>query len=125
MENNKRLAIKHVRDRAKAAYEKQGCCYICGSEDSLELHHWTPLTRHLEKWARLKKYNITTDAGILAVRDEYITENHNVLYIMVSTLCSAHHEKLHKIYGKSPLLGTENAQGRWIEKQRIKTLANE
>ena len=29
---NKRIAVKWIRDRAKAAYTKQDCCYICGTE---------------------------------------------------------------------------------------------
>jgi len=47
---NKRVAIKHVRDRAKSAYVKQDHCFICGSEDDLELHHTTSLTLLFDKW---------------------------------------------------------------------------
>jgi len=28
---NKRIAVKHVRDRAKSAYEKKDECFICSA----------------------------------------------------------------------------------------------
>ena len=125
MAERKRVAIKHVRDKAKSAYDKQALCYICGVEEELELHHFNPLTRHFELWARKKKYKIETDEQVISIRDEYIEECHDVLYIDVVTLCSKHHTNLHRLYGKSPLLGTAKAQAKWVEKQRLKTLASE
>lgn len=117
---NKRLAVKHVRDKAKAAYEKADCCYICGTSQDLELHHFHSLTLMLERWARQKGYDISTDDGILAVREEFIAEHHDQLYNKVRTLCNKHHVALHKIYGKAPALGTEAAQERWVEIQKSK-----
>lgn len=117
---NKRLAVKHVRDKAKSAYEKKDVCYICGTSHELELHHFHSLTLMLDRWARKKGYDISTDDGILAVREEFISEHQIELYDKVRTLCNTHHVALHKIYGKAPALGTETAQERWVEIQKSK-----
>lgn len=122
---NKRVAVKHVRDRAKAAYEKQSECHICGSIDDLELHHTNSLTILLEKWAEKKGYDISTDQGILAVRDEFIAEHHSEIYDEVFTLCNKHHVRLHGVFGKAPPLSTAGKQNRWIEKQKAKFLGLE
>lgn len=117
---NKRQAVKHVRDKAKSAYEKQDHCYICGTKEDLELHHFHSITLLLEAWARAKGYDITTDDGILAVRDEFISEHHAELYEKVRTLCNRHHVLLHSVYGKSPALGSEPKQERWVDRQKAK-----
>lgn len=117
---NKRLAVKHVRDKAKSAYEKQETCYICGINTDLELHHFFSMTLLLERWARSKGYDISTDEGILAVREEFISEHRVELYDKVRTLCNPHHVALHKVYGKAPALGSEAKQERWVEIQKAK-----
>jgi len=123
--DNKRLAVKHVRDRAKSAYEKDTCCYICGTTEDLELHHTHSITVLLKNWALNKGYNIDTDAGILAVRDEFIECYRKEIYDDVFTLCNRHHLALHSIYGKSPPLQTASKQGNWIEKQKAKYSGDE
>lgn len=122
---NKRLAVKHVRDKAKSAYEKQDTCYICGTTEDLELHHFHSITLLLEKWAKVKNYDITTDEGILAVREEFIAEHTTELYEKVRTLCNRHHVALHKVYGKAPPLGSEPKQERWVEIQKAKYFGGE
>lgn len=117
---NKRIPVKWVRDRSKAAYEKQSSCYICGTDKDLELHHLHSITRLLEAWAEKKKYDISTDEGILAVRDEFIAEHKVEIYDQVYTLCNKHHVALHGVYGKAPLPGSEPKQERWIEIQKAK-----
>lgn len=117
---NKRIPVKWVRDRAKAAYQKAEACHICGTAVDLELHHTHSITILLERWATGKSYDISTDEGILAVRDEFIAEHHSELYEQVYTLCNTHHVKLHGVYGKAPPLGSETKQARWIELQRQK-----
>lgn len=114
---NNRIPVKWVRDRAKAAYIKKDECCICGSTQDLELHHFNSITLLLEKWATEKKYNISTDEGILAVRDEFITDHHNELYEQVRTLCNKHHVGLHRIFGKAPPLNSAPKQERWINIQ--------
>lgn len=122
---NKRLAVKHVRDKAKSAYEKQDTCYICGTTEDLELHHFHSVTLMLERWAARKGYDITTDEGILAVREEFIAEHKVELYDKVRTLCNKHHVALHKVYGKAPPLGSEPKQERWVEIQKAKFTGGE
>ncbi len=117
---NKRIPVKWVRDRAKAAYEKQQTCYVCGTTHDLELHHLHSITVLLETWAQRCGYDISTDEGILAVRDEFIETHHAELYEQVYTLCNRHHVALHGVYGKTPKPGSEPKQQHWIERQREK-----
>ncbi len=118
--NNNRIPVKWVRDKAKAAYDKKDHCYICGTTEDLELHHLASITLLLNAWADRKSYDISTDDGILAVRDEFIDEHHKEIYDDVFTLCNHHHVKLHGIYGKAPALNSASKQGRWIELQKAK-----
>lgn len=123
--DNKRIAVKHVRDKAKSAYEKADHCCICDTQEDLELHHTHSITILLNNWAHLKGYDISTDAGILAVRDEFIEAHHKQIYDDVYTLCNRHHVKLHSIYGKAPATHSAPKQTIWIQKQREKFLAGE
>lgn len=117
---NNRIPVKWVRDRAKAAYDKKDVCYICNTKDELELHHTHSITLLLNAWADRKSYDISTDEGILAVRDEFISDYHKEIYDDVFTLCNKHHVKLHGIYGKAPSLASAPKQGSWIEIQKSK-----
>ena len=118
--SNNRIPVKWVRDRAKAAYVKNDTCCICGTGADLELHHFNSITLLLEKWASAKRYDISTDDGILAVRDEFIAEHNNELYEQVRTLCNKHHVSLHRIFGKAPPAGSAARQERWINIQEEK-----
>lgn len=118
--NNKRIPVKWVRDKAKAAYVKKEACCICGSVQELELHHLASITLLLEAWASKMRYDISTDEGILAVRDEFIETYHKEIYEDVVTLCNGHHTKLHSVYGKAPLPSTAPKQERWIATQKAK-----
>jgi hypothetical protein len=117
---NNRIPVKWVRDKAKAAYEKKDHCHICGTNLDLELHHTHSITILLEEWARAKRYDISTDEGILAVRDEFIAEHKKELYDDVYTLCNRHHVALHAVYGKKPATHTAVKQTHWIERQKAK-----
>jgi hypothetical protein len=117
---NNRIPVKWIRDKAKAAYEKQSYCYVCGSTSDLELHHLHSITVLLNRWSDHKGYDISTDDGILAVRDEFIAEHRTELYDLVYTLCNRHHVALHGVYGKAPAFGSEERQKNWIEKQKAK-----
>lgn len=118
--DNKRIAVKHVRDKAKAAYEKKSECYICGTSEDLELHHFHSITILLDLWANKNKYDISTDDGILAVRDEFIASHQVELYDLVRTLCNKHHVRLHSIFGKAPASNSVDRQDRWCNIQRDK-----
>lgn len=115
---NKRVAVKWIRDRAKSAYTKQPHCYICGTSADLELHHLASINYLLETWAKRFGHDITTDAGVLAIRDQFIAEHHQQIYVDVFTLCNRHHVELHGVYGKSPLPHTVPLQQRWLECKR-------
>ena len=116
----KRDAIKHIRDRAKSAYEKDNKCYICNSTEFLELHHFSSLTNLLEKWSKLQGYDTSTDEAVLAIRDEFIEAHRAQIYDQVVTLCKKHHLLLHSVYGGKPALATAEKQQRWVEKQKDK-----
>ena len=118
--DNKRIPVKWIRDRAKAAYDKKDHCYVCGTSEDLELHHLQSITLLLNAWADRKSYDISTDEGILAVRDEFIEEHHKELYEDVFTLCNTHHVRLHGVYGKAPPLASGLKQSRWLEIQKSK-----
>ena len=118
--NNNRIPVKWVRDKAKAAYDKKDTCYICGTTEDLELHHLASITLLLNNWAEKMSYDISTDEGILAVRDEFIETFHKEIYDDVYTLCNKHHVKLNGVYGKAPELNTADKQRRWIDIQKAK-----
>ncbi len=117
---NNRISVKWVRDKAKAAYDKKDCCYICSTSEDLELHHLASVTILLNNWAENNNHDISTDEGILAVRDEFIESHRKELYDDVYTLCNRHHVKLHGVYGKAPALHSAEKQRRWIEIQKTK-----
>jgi hypothetical protein len=121
---NNRIPVKWVRDKAKAAYEKKSHCFICEATQDLELHHLHSVTILLQTWSQQKGYDISTDDGILAVRDEFISEHNKELYEQVYTLCNKHHVALHSTFGKAPQPGSEAKQARWIGIQREKFLSN-
>jgi hypothetical protein len=111
---NNRIPVKWVRDKAKAAYEKKDTCCICGTKEDLELHHFNSVTLLLERWAAKNGYDISTDDGILAVRDKFIAEHRSELYEQVRTLCNKHHVALHRVFGKAPPLNSAPKQERWV-----------
>jgi hypothetical protein len=118
--DNKRIAVKWIRDKAKAAYDKKDSCCICGTAVDLELHHFNSITILLENWANAKRYDVSTDDGILAVRDEFIAEHHDELYEQVRTLCNKHHVALHRVFGKAPPPNSGPKQERWVGIQKDK-----
>lgn len=122
---NNRIPVKWVRDKAKAAYDKKDHCYICNTPLDLELHHTRSITILLEEWAYRNHYDISTDDGILAVRDQFIAEHHKEIYEDVYTLCNRHHVMLHGVYGKKPALHTADKQSHWIERQKAKIAGGE
>ena len=115
---NKRVAVKWIRDRAKSAYQKQDRCFVCGTGVDLELHHLASINYLLETWAKRFGHDITTDNGVLAIRDQFIEQHHQEIYVDVFTLCNRHHVELHGVYGKSPLPHTVALQQRWLERRR-------
>ena len=118
--NLKRDLVKYVRDKAKAKYQKGTECFICGSNENLDFHHYYGLTELLDIWLRKNNITISTAEEIMDVRDTFIEEHMAELYDEAVTLCHTHHLKLHSIYGKRPKLVTALKQKRWVGKQRDK-----
>lgn len=96
---------------------------ICTTETDLELHHLASITLLLENWARSKSYDISTDDGILSVRDEFIESHRAEIYDDVYTLCNKHHVALHSVFGKAPALNSADRQRTWIEIQKQKAMS--
>lgn len=121
MSDLKRDEIKYIRDICKSAYEKQTQCYICGAIEDLEFHHYFTLTLLWAKWKKLNNVEILNVEDILEQRLVFKEDHHKELYDDSVTLCyHDHKERLHKIYGKAPLLHTAGKQARWVEKQKVK-----
>lgn len=116
----KRDPIKHIRDKAKAAYIKQPYCHICGTSEALELHHTHSLTNLFEKWAKETGHIIEDDEDVIEIREEFIDQHRAEIYDDVYTLCLKHHQLLHSIYGKAPALHTAKKQSVWINNQKDK-----
>lgn len=113
----KRDVIKYIRDKAKARYRKGTSCYICGSQENLDFHHFYTLTALLRKWISETDY---VPEDVMDFRDEFIAKHEAELYDHAVTLCHEHHMKLHSVYGKDPNLGTAKKQMRWAKIQREK-----
>ena len=116
----KRDLVKYVRDKAKAKYKKDTHCYICGSTENLDFHHFYGLTELLESWFKENDITVKTEDEILELREIFIKENEDKVYKQAVTLCHMHHRKLHNIYGKRPKLITAEKQQNWVEIQRKK-----
>ena len=116
----KRDLIKYIRDKAKSKYEKTDKCYICGSKERLDFHHFYSLTELFEEYMTKNNLNITTEEEILEVREKFIEEYFDKIYNRAVTICHKHHLKLHSIYGKKPKLVTAEKQERWVNIQRDK-----
>ncbi len=116
----KRDLVKYVRDKAKSKYKKDTHCYICGSTENLDFHHFYGLTELLESWFKENDITIKTEDEILELREIFIEENEEKVYKQAVTLCHMHHRKLHNIYGKRPKLITAQKQQNWVEIQRKK-----
>jgi hypothetical protein len=116
----KRDLVKYVRDKAKSKYKKDTHCYICGSTENLDFHHFYGLTELLESWLKERDVTVKTEEEILELREIFIKENEDKVYKQAVTLCHMHHRKLHNIYGKRPKLITAQKQQNWVEIQRKK-----
>lgn len=125
MTDLKRHEIKYVRDISKSAYEKGLSCYICGSTENLEFHHYHTMTLLWEGWKQKNGITIGCVDDILEHRLVFREEHHKEIYADAVTLCfHDHKERLHKVYGKAPPLFTAKKQMRWVEKQKLKHIGN-
>lgn len=120
----KRYFVKYIRDSVKARYPKGTSCEICGAKENLQFHHFNTLSLLVAKWQKDNNLVIETDAQALEHRDTFSTRYEKELMEEAVTLCKAHHEKLHKVYGKAPPLITAKKQANWVNKQREKHYGN-
>ena len=90
----KRDIVKYIRDKAKNKYEKGTECYICGSSEQLDFHHFYSLSPLVHKW--VKENNLLPE-NILAFREDFIEQHWAELYEHTVTLCHKHHLQLHSI----------------------------
>lgn len=121
MSELKRLEVKYIRDGAKAAYKKDKECFICGTDEELQMHHFYSMTPLWDKWKIKNKVVIISSDQIMVLRDVFVQEHHMEIYDEVVTLCKFHHmERLHKIYGKVPALSTAMKQKNWCQLRRNK-----
>jgi|SRR5210317_1197175 hypothetical protein len=116
----KRDLVKYVRDKAKSKYKKGSECFICGSTENLDFHHFYGLTELLETWLRKNKISVDSEEDILGLREKFIEEHLDEVYEHAVTICHEHHLQLHSIYGKRPQLVTAKKQQRWVQIQRDK-----
>ena len=70
-----RLPVKWVRDSIKSKYKEKEPCYICGSEDTIELHHIYSVSELWNNWLKEKKITIMTDADVLTHRGAFEQDN--------------------------------------------------
>lgn len=116
----KRDLVKYIRDKAKSGYQKGTECFICGSQENLDFHHYNSISEMLGIWARKNKLKLETVDDIMSHREQFISDHHTQMYNDTTTLCHIHHLKLHSIYGRNPILATAAKQARWVQKQRDK-----
>lgn len=116
----KRDWVKYIRDGAKARYEKANECYICGTTEDLDFHHYSTISILASNWLRDNEIKVETAEDAFFWRDKFIEEHQFELYEDAITLCRPHHEALHKIYGKNPKLVHSKKQARWVQRQRDK-----
>lgn len=115
----KREPVKHVRDGMKSRYKSREPCYICGSEELIELHHLYCVSELWNAWALKNRIKISSDDDVRAYRIQFEAEhqdklNNDNLY----SLCKAHHSRLHQIFGKSYSNYTALKVGEWLERQK-------
>ena len=126
MNDLKRLPVKYIRDRAKSAYKKGSECYVCGTTEELQFHHFYTVDLLWNKWAKCSGIEINSVEDILAHRDNFIAEHQKELYEDTVTLCwNCHNKRLHGIYGQKPPLSTAEKQRRWCDRMRRKLHPNE
>lgn len=116
-----RLPVKWLRDGIKSKYKEREPCFICGSEDTIELHHIYSVSELWNVWIKKNKLTIACDADVLNNRAQFEIDNAEHLdNANLYSLCKPHHQRLHQIYGKSYSNYMGNKVREWIHKQRDK-----
>lgn len=120
--NNKRNAIRMIRDGVKSNYKKDTECRICGCDMELEFHHYHTVALLVKNFAKENHLDFNKEDVVLEYREAFIKQYWQELVEQTVTLCRDHHLALHKVYTKEPPLFTVKKQEQWVEKQRDKFL---
>lgn len=118
----KRDPVKYIRDIMKSSYKARECCYICGTTENIELHHLYSVAELWNYWAKTNRIVISTDQDILECRDRFVKENE--LFLSndnLYSLCKAHHQRLHSLYGKSYSNYMAKRVKAWLDIQKQKS----
>lgn len=122
----KRVEVKYVRDGIKARYPLRDECFISGSKEDLELHHFFTVSELWEAWKRKNGIVINEVEDVIRERENFYREHEKELLEDVVTLTKYWHQgRLHKIYGQKPKLHTAAKQKRWCQRMRDKHYAKE
>lgn len=122
MSELKRFPIKYIRDFIKKDYKLRDECYICGSNDNLELHHLMSVSELFNNWCEKNKiYTISSVDVIKEYRQRFAYDckeelSHDNLF----TLCSKHHKQLHSIYGQRYSNHLASKVKNWLNIQKAK-----
>lgn len=124
MSELKRIPVKYIRDYIKRDYKLKDYCYICGSEENLELHHIYSLSECWNNWCiknNIDNNKISTVDEINELRQKFQQDcQEDLANENLYTLCKMHHQRLHNIYGQR--YGNHMAEKvkRWLDIQRDK-----
>jgi 5-methylcytosine-specific restriction endonuclease McrA len=118
----KRFPVRYIRDYIKKDYSLRDCCYICGSVEKLELHHLYSVSELFNTWCDKNGIKqITCEEEILDYRVRFAKDCEEKLSTNnLITLCSAHHKRLHNIYGQRYANVLAPKIRNWLEIQKEK-----
>lgn len=103
MDTLKRFPIKYIRDYIKKDYKLKDECFICGTTNTLELHHLYSVSELFSKWCLSKKIKSIESVDLInKLRIEFSEDEKDLLSNKnLFTLCKNHHIRLHTIYGQT------------------------
>jgi len=103
MDTLKRFPIKYIRDYIKKDYKLKDECFICGTTNTLELHHLYSVSELFSKWCTNKKIKSIESVDLInKLRVEFSEDEKDLLSNKnLFTLCKNHHIRLHTIYGQT------------------------
>jgi 5-methylcytosine-specific restriction endonuclease McrA len=103
MDTLKRFPIKYIRDYIKKDYKLKDECFICGTTNTLELHHLYSVSELFSKWCISKKIKSIESVDLInKLRIEFSEDEKDLLSNKnLFTLCKNHHIRLHTIYGQT------------------------
>ena len=87
----KRDEIKYVRDLAKSSYQKDKECFICGTTEELQFHHFYSMTLLWNKWKKNNDIKIQSVDDVLVERENFKGVHYKEIYADTVTLCKFHH----------------------------------